>query len=92
MYDNPTISKITVHKFLGHLWYLSEELVGWPFFNSDISPDVKRAMVTAINEQPGMDDPPKCVQIDENKCKWLGNSRLCNQKQEIVFRTSRPVD
>lgn len=47
--QNALISQVALKKFMGHLWYLSEELVALAFFDDKVSSDTKRKMVRAIN-------------------------------------------
>jgi len=57
--ENAAISSVACKKLEGHLWYLSEELVGLSFFDDALSVETKREMVLAINEHEGTEDPPK---------------------------------
>ena len=50
---NSTISGIAMKKFLGHLWYLSEELVALAFFDDNVPTDVKRKMVLSLQKPAG---------------------------------------
>jgi hypothetical protein len=47
--ENETISSIALKKFLGHLWYLSEELIAFSFFDNEVSTETKRKMVLALD-------------------------------------------
>ncbi|KAG8176621.1 hypothetical protein JTE90_028603 [Oedothorax gibbosus] len=47
--QNAIIYQVALKKFMGHLWYLSEELVALAFFADKVSSDTKRKMVRAIN-------------------------------------------
>ena len=49
---NPTISGIAMKKFLGHLWYLSEELVALAFFDDEVPNDVKQKIVRLPLQKP----------------------------------------
>ena len=46
----------------GHVWCLNEELIGLELFDSDVSTELKRAMVTELNENEGMDKPPRSIE------------------------------
>lgn len=60
---NKALSKKALTKFLGHLWYLSEELVALAFFDDEVSVERKRKMVIALaDESP--DYSPKRIIID----------------------------
>lgn len=62
-YPNRNISKIATNKFLGHLWYLSEELVALAFFDDNVPIETKREMVTALNN-PGIENPSKRANVE----------------------------
>ncbi|KAG0713776.1 hypothetical protein GWK47_015469 [Chionoecetes opilio] len=48
---DPEIGDVALSKLSSHLWYVSEELVGLSFFDSDVSCETKNAMVTAYDER-----------------------------------------
>lgn len=56
-YPDAVISKAAVHKFSGHLWYLSPENIGLSFFDDRVSSETKIKMVQATKE---------ILDIDEN--------------------------
>lgn len=60
---NKAMSKKALSKFLGHLWYLSEELVALAFFDDEVSVESKQKMVIALNEE-GPDYSPKRITLD----------------------------
>ncbi|GBP85747.1 hypothetical protein EVAR_97243_1 [Eumeta japonica] len=60
---NKAISKKALTKFLGHLWYLSEELVAFAFFDDEISIECKQKMVIALSEE-GSEYSPKRITLD----------------------------
>lgn len=47
--DNAPVSAIALKKFMGHLWYLSDELVAFAFFDDKVSSETKRKMVRAMD-------------------------------------------
>src|SRR5207253_1570916 len=49
--DNPAISSVALKKFLGHQWYLSEELVAFAFFDDAVTSETKVRMVDALKTQ-----------------------------------------
>lgn len=57
------MSKKSLTKFLGHLWYLSEELVALAFFDDEVSLKSKQKMVITLNEE-GPDYIPKRITLD----------------------------
>lgn len=60
---NKDISTCALKKFLGHLWYLSEELVAFGFFDDKVSLETKRNMVLALKNEES-DEPLKRARID----------------------------
>ena len=58
------ISKATLKKMAGQLWYLSEELVGLALFNDDLDNGTKDRMVSAMKEKEGEEEPLKHATID----------------------------
>lgn len=59
------MSKVAIKKFLGHLWYLSEELVAFAFFDDEVSVETKRKMVNALNNE-GLKYSPKRLSLNVN--------------------------
>jgi len=66
---NPALYRKALKKFLGHLWYLSEELVALAFFDDKVSVTTKRKMVEALKNEEGSEDPPKRIQLDTEMIK-----------------------
>lgn len=60
---NSLQSKLAMKKFLGHLWYLSEELVAFAFFDESVSNNTKKKMVSALKNE-GIEHPLKRVLVD----------------------------
>ena len=62
---DPEIGDVALSKLSSHLWYMSEELVGLSFFDSDVSCETKNAMVTALRREEidGEDSAPKRVTL-----------------------------
>ena len=63
--DQPDISKASLNKLSGHLWYLSKELVALAFFDDKVSTETKRKMVQGLNID-GEEEPPKRITIDQS--------------------------
>ena len=57
-YEDEEISKAAVNALCRHLWYLSEELISLAFFDEAIPLEIKRQMVTALQNK-GSEVPPK---------------------------------
>lgn len=67
---NQTLAKVAIKKMLGHLWYLSEELIAFAFFDDRISFETKRKMILALDKE-GLESRPKRITLEfeaiENK-------------------------
>lgn len=50
-YHDQQTSSALIKKFRRHLWYLSEELVAFAFFDTEVSLEMKREMIVALNVQ-----------------------------------------
>lgn len=50
--ENEVIATTAINVFLRHLWYLSEQNIGFAFFDSRIEDDEKIEMVAALNKDP----------------------------------------
>mgnify|MGYP006352973215 FL=1 len=61
---NTAVADVAPKKFLGHLWYLSEELVAFAFFDDAVSLDTKRQMVEALHNTGGNEHPLKRITLD----------------------------
>ena len=48
------VAQIAINKVRGHLWYLSENLIGLALFSDQVSAEEKAAMVSALVK------PKKC--------------------------------
>lgn len=62
---NKPLAQIALKKLSGHLWYLSEELIAFAFFDDDVSAGTKAKMITALENQ-GPEDPLKRVTLDHD--------------------------
>jgi hypothetical protein len=62
-------------KFLGHLWYLSEELVAFAFFDNEVSLTTERKMVDALNNE-GVEHPLKCINLDPDLIDFVSSNTL----------------
>uniref|UniRef100_H3AY42 Uncharacterized protein n=1 Tax=Latimeria chalumnae TaxID=7897 RepID=H3AY42_LATCH len=60
---NKGVADGAIQKLLGHLWYLSEELISLAFFDPLVPLDEKRAMLQALKEVKGSEDPPKRIKL-----------------------------
>ena len=48
----------------GHMWYVSEDLVGLALFDNNVSVQTKNEMVTAMKIREGAEFPPKRANFD----------------------------
>ena len=69
-YPNQNISNTAIKNFLGHLWYLSEELTALAFFDDNIPAAEKRKMVKAL-DKAGMENPSKRATVGVNMKELL---------------------
>ena len=58
---NMEVAQAATTAFNCHLWYLSELLVGFAFFDDDVSVEEKRLMIVALNKNPGSEEPLKQI-------------------------------
>lgn len=79
------ISKAALKKFGGHMWYISEELVGLAFFDSRISIEDKRAMVTSLREKEGSAKPLKRIVVDLSKSDQLSLQDFITKSTTVFF-------
>jgi hypothetical protein len=90
---NPAVSKAASCKFAGHLWYLSEVLVGLVFYDSAVSVESKRAMVIALKEKDGVDEPANRRPIDLTQCVNMAVEDFVTKKTLTFFeRLQNPLD
>ena len=83
---NSKIAEVTCKKFSGYLWYLSEMLYGLTLFDSRLSVEENRKMVSAL-QKSGTDNPPR--HIDMKKILFFKLSCLTltqkNSKKLLVL-------
>lgn len=60
---NKNIATVALKKILNHLWYLSEELVSFAFFDDELSVQEKKKMVEALKIE-GTEDCLKRINLD----------------------------
>ena len=60
-YQNKEVAQAATTAFNRHLWYLSELLVGFGFFDDDVTVEEKRLMIEALKKNPGSDEPLKRI-------------------------------
>ncbi|XP_050541520.1 uncharacterized protein LOC126905643 [Daktulosphaira vitifoliae] len=84
-YDNPHISKATVKKMMGHLWYLSDELVGLCLFDKNVPVETKCKIIYAINNNPSPEVPNVRPKIDQHDVENLQLHDLANKNTIQIF-------
>lgn len=84
-YDNLDISNATVKKMMGHLWYLSDELVGLCLFDQNVSVDTKRKIVHAMINNPSPEVRDVRPNIKKDNLKELGLHDLANKNTMRIF-------
>lgn len=58
------VSLAALQKLKRHFWYLSEEVIGFSFFDDSISVEDKRNLVEALAEE-GEEDPAKRINLSD---------------------------
>lgn len=61
------ISRVTLHKFCNHLWYLVPETVALSFFDEHITIETKKLMVESLKFNDSTDESMKKLIINEKK-------------------------
>ena len=91
---HPEISKTATKKFLNHLWYLSEELVGLALFDEDADTEVKRAIIQRIkNSKESEEQPVKKAQVNPKLIRDQSLENFASKKSLNLFRLfGIPVD
>jgi hypothetical protein len=84
-YHNKTIAKATASKLSHHLWYLSEELVAMALFDPLVSTTTKRAMVEAISNKEGAEEPPKRINLKEDSVSSSRLEDFCSKNSKSLF-------
>lgn len=68
---NKSVSMAALKSFSGHLWYISETLVGLSFFDPQVPANIKREMVQAL-ERPGNANPVRKLKY----CSTISRKKL----------------
>lgn len=82
---NKAISKATSQKMAGHMWYLSEELVGLSFFDDNVTDDIKDNMVKAMSEIEGK-------MISENRINVPLSASYLQNKSVANFTSKNTIN
>ena len=62
-YPQKEVAKVATAALGRHLWYLSELLVGFAFFDDEVPVEEKRLMVLALKENEGSEEPLKRIPL-----------------------------
>lgn len=71
------MAKVALKKILGHLWYLSEELVALGFFDDHLHLETKQKMASAIQNE-GLEYTPKRVTLSSSDINLISEKELDN--------------
>ncbi|KAE9542479.1 hypothetical protein AGLY_003340 [Aphis glycines] len=84
--NDDDISRVALHKFRNHLWYLTPEAVALAFFDKTISNESKRKMIIKLNCKTHSNEKIKRLSLKESEIPEF-------VKKEIeFFVTSRTLD
>ena len=88
-YPHKQISSATSTKLGLHLWYICEELIGLALFDSRVSVEMKRLMLTAM-EDPAPDHPPKRPKVKSTAfLDTAGLEQFCTVNTKRLFQLLR---
>ncbi|KAE8748796.1 hypothetical protein FOCC_FOCC004390 [Frankliniella occidentalis] len=79
------LCEVSLKKFTGHLWYLSEDLVGLSIFDSRLSAEEKKRIVQAMRDNPGNPDPPKRISINLKAVAKMELSEFVSQNSRVAL-------
>ena len=89
---NNAISSATTEKFLRHLWYLSEELVGLSLFDDDVSPSIKTEIVQRMLANENNEVPAKKATVSLEKLDNLNLSSFSNSNTQEFLKKLKIQD
>lgn len=58
-----SVSQVALKSFAGHLWYLSETIVGLAFFDPSVADETKSEMIAALQNK-GHEKPARRVKVE----------------------------
>ncbi|XP_015116001.1 uncharacterized protein LOC107040428 [Diachasma alloeum] len=73
---SPKMYNAVFGKFVNHLWYLSEELIAFAFFDDSLDLDCKRRMCEAIKSRPALKNDRKKRKSDMKDQNFIQESSL----------------
>ncbi|KYM99630.1 hypothetical protein ALC62_09632, partial [Cyphomyrmex costatus] len=65
------ISRIALHKFRNHLWYLSSETIALAFFDLTLPSDLKQKMIDALNRESCDENIKRILIKDEEISEFI---------------------
>ena len=87
---NLAINEATVNKIKGHLWYLSEELVGLALFDDNVPNPTKEEMVFAMIRPPNRTErPPKRAKVDLSRLEMTTLADFTTNGSQKLFTNLR---
>lgn len=72
---NKNVAKVALKKILGHLWYISEELVAFAFFDDQLNPEIRQRMASAL-QNDGLEHSPKRVTLSSTDINLISEKEL----------------
>ncbi|CAB0016436.1 unnamed protein product, partial [Nesidiocoris tenuis] len=81
---NEAIAEVALKKFSGHLWYLSEVLVAFAFFDENVPLETKTKMVQAL-ENEGQEDTLRRITIDSRVIEMSSLEDFVSQNTRKFF-------
>lgn len=82
-YPEPDVKQAVLTKFVNHLWYLSEEAIGFAFFDPKVALDVKKKMVEALELSENL-QPSETVKRIVVKMKEVTQMYAANGLSDFV--------
>ncbi|CAB0004092.1 unnamed protein product [Nesidiocoris tenuis] len=81
---NEAIAEVALKKFSGHLWYLSEVLAAFAFFDENVPLETKTKMVQAL-ENEGQEDTLRRITIDSRVIEMSSLEDFVSQNTRKFF-------
>ncbi|BET01714.1 Flavin containing amine oxidoreductase [Nesidiocoris tenuis] len=81
---NEAIAEVALKNFSGHLWYLSEVLVAFAFFDENVPLETKTKMVQAL-ENEGQEDTLRRITIDSRVIEMSSLEDFVSQNTRKFF-------
>ncbi|KAK3917833.1 Mushroom body large-type Kenyon cell-specific protein 1 [Frankliniella fusca] len=82
---NKPIAQAAQNRFLNHLWYLSEESLGFAVFDEQLSPEERALLAQNILNKEGDEDPPRKRPLQLKEVPGLSLSDLATLRSKEFF-------